>query len=40
MKRLNLPAHLSANALLQALNMLCTYEELSGLVQSLENEND
>ena len=40
MKRLNLPAHLSANALLQALNMLCTYEELSELVQSLENEND
>ena len=40
MKHLNLPAHLSTNALLQALNMLCTSEELSVLVQSLENEND
>ena len=39
-KHLNLPAHLSTNALLQALNMLCTLEELSVLVQSLENKND
>ena len=39
-KRLNLPIHLSSNALLQALNMLCTIDELTVLVQSLENEND
>ena len=35
MKKLELPEHLSANGLLQALNMLCTLEELRGLVDGL-----
>lgn len=39
MKLLNLPEHLSANALLQALNLLCTREELFSLTEILEQEN-
>ena len=39
MKLLNLPEHLSANALLQALNLLCTREELFSLTEKLEQEN-
>ena len=39
MKKLSLPAHMSANALLQALNLLVTPRELETLVASLENEN-
>ena len=39
MKMLELPEHMSANAMLQAMNLLCTYEEIVGLVQTLENEN-
>ena len=35
MKKLELPEHLSANGLLQALNMLCTLEELRVLVGDL-----
>ena len=35
LKRLNLPEHMSANAMLQALNLLCTKEELERLVSSL-----
>jgi len=38
-KLLNLPEHLSANALLQALNLLCTREELLSLTEKLE-QND
>lgn len=34
-KKLELPEHLSANALLQALNLLCSLEELEALVQAL-----
>ena len=39
MKKLSLPAHMSANALLQALNLLVTPEQLETLVAGLENEN-
>lgn len=38
-KLLNLPEHLSANALLQALNLLCTREELYSLTEKLEQSN-
>ncbi len=38
-KRVNLPEHMSANALLQALNLLFTKEELSDLVKALEKDN-
>lgn len=38
-KRLNLPEHMSANALLQALNLLYTLDELSNLVKALEKDN-
>ncbi len=36
MKKLELPEHMSANALLQALNLLVTKEELAGLLADLE----
>ena len=36
-KKLDFPAHLSANALLQALNLLYTLEELTQIVKSLEH---
>ena len=39
MKLLNLPERLSANAFLQALNLLCTREEFSSLTEKLE-QND
>ncbi len=38
-KALNLPEHLSANALLQALNLLMTADELRNLVTTLEKKN-
>ncbi len=38
-KKLKLPEHLSANALLQALNLLCTLEELTALLGDLEKDN-
>ena len=38
LKKLNLPEHMSANALLQALNLLYTPEELTTIVEQLENE--
>lgn len=38
-KRLRLPEHLSANALLQAVNLLLTKDELSELVATMEIEN-
>ena len=37
LKKLNLPEHMSANALLQALNLLYTLEELTTIVENLEN---
>ena len=39
MKKLDLPEHMSANALLQTLNLLCDLEELTMLAQELENTN-
>jgi ribonuclease M5 len=38
LKKLNLPEHMSANALLQALNLLYSLEELTTIVEKLENE--
>ena len=35
LKKLSLPEHMSANALLQALNLLCSMEELRDMMQSL-----
>ena len=35
MKQLDLPEHMSPNALLQALNLLCDLEELSQMIESL-----
>ena len=37
LKKLNLPEHMSANALLQALNLLYSLEELTTIVEILEN---
>ena len=39
LKRLNLPEHMSANAMLQALNLLHTKEDLEKLVADLEKDN-
>ena len=39
MKRLSLPEHMSANALLQALNLLYSLEELTDLMDTMEREN-
>jgi len=36
LKKLSLPAHMSANAMLQALNLLTSLEELKEIVRSLE----
>ena len=36
LKKLDMPAHMSANAMLQALNLLYTPEELETLVAALE----
>lgn len=36
LKMLNLPEHMSANAMLQALNLLFTFDELKGFVEDLE----
>ena len=38
-KRLNFPEHMSANALLQALNLLLTQEELRNMVSAMEKDN-
>ena len=35
MNKLNLPEHMSANALLQALNLLCTLDELKVILQEI-----
>ena len=39
LKKLNLPEHMSANAMQQALNMLYTLDELTTIVESMENDN-
>jgi len=39
LKRLELPEHMSANAMLQALNLLYTADELEALVTDLEKDN-
>ena len=39
LKKLNLPEHMSTNAMLQALNMLYTLDELTTIVDDLENIN-
>ena len=36
LKKLNLPEHMSANAMLQALNLLLTLEELTNIVETME----
>lgn len=38
-KKLDFPTHMSANALVQALNLLYTLEELTEIVKSLEHKN-
>lgn len=39
LQKLELPEHMSANALLQALNLLCTLEQLTSIVETLEQNN-
>lgn len=39
-KRLDLPEHLSANALLEALNLLCCREEIAEILQELRTEKE
>ena len=39
MKKLELPEHMSANALLQALNLLLSLDELTDIVTTLETDN-
>ena len=39
LKKLNMPEHMSANAMLQALNLLYSLEELTDLMNALEREN-
>lgn len=38
LKKLDLPEHMSANAMLQALNLLYTMEELTNLMETMERE--
>ena len=38
LKRLNLPEHMSPNAMLQALNLLYNTEELTNIVKKMEND--
>ena len=40
LRKLDLPEHMSANAMLQALNLLYSLEELTQIVGQLENQND
>ena len=40
MKKLDLPEHMSANALLQAVNLLYTLDELRALIQQLGENHD
>ena len=38
-KKMGFPEKISTNAFLQAVNLLCTLEELTGIVASMENNN-
>ena len=40
LKKLDLPEYMSANAMLQALNLLYSLEELTEIIGQLENQND
>ena len=40
LKKLELPEHMSANAMLQALNLIFTPDQLRGYIHSLENHDD
>ena len=40
LKKLELPEHMSANAMLQALNLLYSLDELTEIIGRLENQND
>ena len=40
LKRLNMPEHMSANALLQAINLLYSRDEFFGMMGTMETEND
>ena len=40
LKKLDLPEHMSANALLQAVNLLCTFDELRNIVAQLGENHD
>lgn len=40
LKKLNLPEHMSSNAMLQALDLLYTKEELASIVRQMETEHD
>ena len=40
MKKLDLPEHMSANALLQAVNLLYTLDELREILSQLGENND
>ena len=40
LKKLDLPEHMSANAMLQALNLLYSLKELTEVLGQLENQND
>lgn len=39
LKKLNLPEHISPNAMLQALNLLYSLEELTNIVETMESDN-
>ncbi|MGM9588953.1 MAG: toprim domain-containing protein [Faecousia sp.] len=39
LKKLNLPEHMSPNAMLQALNLLYSMEELTSIVEEMESDN-
>ena len=39
LKKLDLPEHMSPNAMLQALNLLYSVEELTNIVKDMENDN-
>ena len=38
LKKLNLPEHMSANAMLQALNLLYNLDELTSIMEALNKE--
>jgi ribonuclease M5 len=38
LKRLDLPEHMSSNALLQALNLLCSLQELTDIMKEIPHD--